>query len=369
MSIIAYVGLPGSGKSYSVVEHVVVPALEEGKRVWTNIPLNLEEIAKMGLPIPTIFNTSEIMDNPVFFQEIFDSGATIIIDECWRFWPSGLKANNMVEGHKSFFAEHRHMVGEDGFSTEIALVTQDLSQIAATVRNLTEFTNRTVKLNAVGATTKFRVDIYQGAVTGPKPPESQRLRQIYGSYRPEIYKLYQSQTMSSSSSHGSEGASDKRMNILNSPMLKIGAPIFFVIMIAFVYYGLSGLGDMYGSDDEITEVSSDQQQFQERLKVIHEAPKPKARLVSIMRGAEVTITYNNGQFPWIDYVFQLSKGAFTGSFTLHQLRLMGFEVEPISKCMAVITNASAHYVALCGDSPDKQAPNDIGSQVTGLIPS
>ena len=38
MSIVGYSGLPGSGKSYGVVENVVIPALEAGRHIITNIP-------------------------------------------------------------------------------------------------------------------------------------------------------------------------------------------------------------------------------------------------------------------------------------------------------------------------------------------
>ncbi|EEQ1743507.1 zonular occludens toxin, partial [Escherichia coli] len=45
MSIFAYVGVPGSGKSYEVVSNVIVPAICEGRRVVTNIyGINYDEI-------------------------------------------------------------------------------------------------------------------------------------------------------------------------------------------------------------------------------------------------------------------------------------------------------------------------------------
>lgn len=42
MSLNGYFGKPGSGKSYSVVEYVVLPALKKGRHVVTNIPLEGE---------------------------------------------------------------------------------------------------------------------------------------------------------------------------------------------------------------------------------------------------------------------------------------------------------------------------------------
>ena len=352
MAINAYVGLPGSGKSYSVVENVILPALKDGKRVWTNIPLDLELIAAEGLPIPTLFNLESITDDPEFFQNVFEAGATIVIDECWRFWPSGMKATNMLEGHKSFFAEHRHMVGEDGHSTDIALVTQDLSQIAATVRNLVEATYRTVKLNSVGASNKFRVDVYEGAVTGPKPPESQRLRQLFGSYKKEVYQFYQSQTMNASDSHGAEGASDGRMNILNSNWLKFGAPAFLIVMGFFIYTGLSSVSTLYNGEEQPIE---DKPRFEKRHPPgrIEEIPvevPADPRLIALLDGVEVYITYNNGHYPWIDYVFALENETRSSSVSLHQMRTAGFQVEPITQCLALIINRSIITKAMCREN-------------------
>ncbi|MCT7418665.1 zonular occludens toxin domain-containing protein [Pseudomonas aeruginosa] len=42
MAIDAYVGKPGHGKSYGVVEHVIIPSLKQDRHVVTNIPLEVD---------------------------------------------------------------------------------------------------------------------------------------------------------------------------------------------------------------------------------------------------------------------------------------------------------------------------------------
>lgn len=37
MAISAYVGVPGSGKSYEVVSNVIIPAFMKGRRIVTNL--------------------------------------------------------------------------------------------------------------------------------------------------------------------------------------------------------------------------------------------------------------------------------------------------------------------------------------------
>ncbi|QIB64057.1 zonular occludens toxin domain-containing protein [Kineobactrum salinum] len=90
MAITAYSGLPGSGKSYSVVEHVILPALRAGNIVWTNIPMDPDLMDSEFGGLLKQFKISEIEENQNWFQETFTPGATIVIDEAWRLWPAGL---------------------------------------------------------------------------------------------------------------------------------------------------------------------------------------------------------------------------------------------------------------------------------------
>jgi len=42
---IGYVGLPGAGKSHTLVKSVIIPALQAGRTVYTNIPLQEDTLA------------------------------------------------------------------------------------------------------------------------------------------------------------------------------------------------------------------------------------------------------------------------------------------------------------------------------------
>ena len=236
MSIVGYSGLPGSGKSYGVVENVVIPALEAGRHIITNIPLKL---GRLSDDYPqgkvTIFDNKEAEDDPTFFDlERHPAGVIWIIDEAWRFWKSGMKATNIPQCQKEFFTEHRHNVGEDGRTNEIVLVTQDLAQLCAFVRGLVEETYRAVKLTAIGQKNKYRVDVFMGAATGQKPGKP--MRQLYGSYKPEIYQYYKSHTRNKTDfAAGMEEKADDRANVLKHPLIKFGIPLAVLIMVAGVW--------------------------------------------------------------------------------------------------------------------------------------
>lgn len=210
MAIDAYVGLPGHGKSYGVVEHVIIPSLKQGRHVVTNIPLNADALLMdfggtiQQLPVDWF----ELKD----LSEYATNGCVLVLDELWRRWPSGMLTNQASTEDKALLAEHRHRVDKENRSMRIVLVTQDLSQIANWVRVLVESTYRVSKKSK-----KFYVvSIYNGAVTGVRPPKSALLRQATGRFKKEVYVYYSSATQSQTGNVGDESKADNRSSILKS---------------------------------------------------------------------------------------------------------------------------------------------------------
>ena len=241
MAVDAYTGLPGSGKSYSAVALQVIPALKAGRNIATNMPLKvdlLENDFNAPKHIRT-FATQELEAQPERIHEICPPGWILLLDETWKLFPAGWQVSKIPDAYKSFFAEHRHRVDAEGNSTNIVLVTQDLAQISAFARQLVETTYTTTKLTTLGAATRYRVDVYHGAVSGDKANESRRLRQIFGKYEPSIYRYYTSHTQSEYAGSGAanEGSIDGRQNILKRPLL-MAAPLIVLGLIAAGIYGL-----------------------------------------------------------------------------------------------------------------------------------
>jgi zona occludens toxin len=246
MSIIAFTGLPGHGKSYGVVAHVLLPNLEKGRTICTNIPLNHEQI-KADFPkadIRVIEKIDHFSDGTLTFEHDVPPGAVCIFDEIWRIWPAGIKANEASHDHKTFLAEHRHLVGPDGKTTEIVLVTQDLAQISNFARQLVEKTFITHKLNALGSKTKYRVDTYHGMVVGQRGGKSSFAGSSFGQYSESVWKYYVSHTKSEGVV-GIEAEADKRGSVWARPYIYIGFPL----SIAFLVYGATSLYSRFTSDD------------------------------------------------------------------------------------------------------------------------
>lgn len=237
MSISAYVGLPGSGKTLGVVEHVIMPALKAGRHVVTNVAMRWDVVAKLGLPgtldeLPTELVVAE----PQKLFEYVLPGSVLVLDEVWRLFPAGVKSNKVPEEYRHLLAEHRHMKDDLGNTVQICLVTQDLAQVAAFARQNVETTYRFTKLASLGAARKYRLDIYQGAVTGQSPPEGRRLRQIFGTYNKATFGLYRSHTQAQTDEGvANESAVDKRFVVWRSPVWLVGAPLVVLVFVFSVY--------------------------------------------------------------------------------------------------------------------------------------
>lgn len=252
MSIYAYVGMPGSGKSYDVVANQIMPALRQGRIVVTNVPLKLEAV-RVLCPDGDVreFPTELIASDPARLDEFFVPGCVLVLDEVWRLWPAGQKAHHVPEPFKKLLAEHRHFVDEKGNSTQIVLVTQDLAQIGAFARQLVEQTFYHTKLSAVGARGSYRIDVYHGPRTGPNPPKEARINEQFGRYSKEIFQLYNSHTMSQKTD-GTSGANEKTMDGRGSIWKRPGLLLGLVAVVALLAWAVPTIAGMVQKDDPAT---------------------------------------------------------------------------------------------------------------------
>lgn len=226
MAIHAYVGKPGHGKSYGVVEHVVIPSLKQNRHVVTNIPLNADTLlAEFGGRITQLPLDWHEADD---LSELLPPGSVAILDECWRRWPAGVNSNQAKHSDKSLLAEHRHRVDEQNNSMRVILVSQDLGQISSWVRLLVETTYRIRKM---GKRT-YKVEAYNGYVTGDSPPKTKLIRATGGTFKKDIYAHYKSATQSTTGEVGDESAADGRANFFRSYSLWAFSGIGIVCLIA-----------------------------------------------------------------------------------------------------------------------------------------
>jgi len=247
MAIDAYVGKPRSGKSYSVVKNVILPSLREGREVYTNIPLT--QAAHDEFPGMIHQFESEWYKDPEVFSRI-PNGSVVVADEVWRRWPKGMQANKIPQQDKAFLAEHGHLVGDNGKTTRVVLVTQDLDQLSNFCLTLIDKTYQSVKLDAVGASSKFRIDIYSGSAKGERPPKSRLIRSTFDSYSKKYWVYYKSATLSETDDVGDESRADKRTSVWRSPFMWFAIIAPFTIGPLGIWYLVGLFGSGFGAVKE-----------------------------------------------------------------------------------------------------------------------
>lgn len=223
-------GAPGGGKSYEAVAYHVIPALAEGRKVITNLPLILENFPpewrrllevrrKTRKPAPVIdWKKAEAMfkrfglaareprHNPNAFANVEDygvktfheeTGLTLHIDP-WRHPETGAGPLYVIdECHKAipragtpiaveeWFAEHRHG------HCDVLLMTQSHGKVNKAITDLVQVCYRVRKATALGFSNRYIRKVLDG-VNGQEMNESVR------EYDPTYFKYYKSHTQSSS---------------------------------------------------------------------------------------------------------------------------------------------------------------------------
>ncbi|EIM1059101.1 zonular occludens toxin [Salmonella enterica] len=240
MAITAYIGTPGSGKSYEIVRSVIIPAICAGRRIVTNIYglsyENIIEYCEKHKLLKDDISAGEIIvvENDRITERNFfpvkenqdkslcQPGDLVILDECHRFFSSD---RSLSSDARIFAAEHRHYADpETGFTCDLILVNQALSTLPRFLKERVEQTFRMKKLNALaGFGNKYRVDVFDGV----KLTKGTRITYYIESYKKEIFPLYKS--------HDAPGAVEVKADGRGT-VFKKSQVIFFVIFLAFTVF-------------------------------------------------------------------------------------------------------------------------------------
>ncbi len=239
MALKGYFGTPGSGKTYEVVENVILGALKQGRRVVTNVAgldydlmveylLANNDIAEGRLGTIHKIQLTEDMGGKLAIIEGEGEGATlsevsivrggdvVVLDEIWRIWEDG---KSLHENDKKFLRMHRHLLHpETHVSCDVVLISQSYADVHRQVRRLIEERYEMTKHIALGFSNRYRVNVYS---KGARRPHVQYQKK----YDPKIFALYKSHSMGSAS--GKELSVDKRGNIFRGSFFKFLLPGIF----------------------------------------------------------------------------------------------------------------------------------------------
>lgn len=253
MAINAYTGLMGSGKSYEATASVVLPAVQSGRNVVTNIDGISEDaihayLIKKGANADKLGHIIHVSNDDVMRPEFFPdetkpdlkaivtAGDLVVIDEAWRMWGNDKR---LMPEHMQFFRMHRHYTHSDtGVSCDVALLVQSIGDLHRNLRAVVEMTARMTKLKTIGVSKGYRVELYEGA----KVTMASRFDYYIRKYDPEIFPMYKSYA----GGNGSEKAIDDRQNALKNPRFIAFGVIGLVGMMAGPWYLASLWSDGFG---------------------------------------------------------------------------------------------------------------------------
>ena len=246
MAQTVYSGLQGHGKSYEVVRGVVLPNIAKGRRVVTNIAgLKIDKIndycveklgadrAKLG---EIVHVDNEQITKPNFFPAenqdntncIVQGGDIIIVDECWRWYVTG---ENLNKNHLTFFRMHRHFTHpETGQCCDIVLIVQDIGDLQRKVIATVEKSFLMKKHKDLGFSNHYLVSVF----SGKRQTRVSLIEETTQKFDPEIFALYSSYSQSTATEKKEEQA-DKRGNLFNRKLFKIGIPLALLGILGGAY--------------------------------------------------------------------------------------------------------------------------------------
>lgn len=237
MAIHFHEGLPGAGKSYEACVYHILPALQAGRQVVTNIRgINWDKFAELlGEPVDYLRmlllyiepaeqdgDAGDIERVKNEFADRTPDNAMIVWDEVQDYFPSG--NYKLPLNQQKFWTEHRHR------GLEIVIMGQDRDDVHKIIRSRIEDIVYFLKLTAVGRPNQYKWEQLQKQAKGRFVKIGSGVR----SYESKYFGLY--------ASHRREGVKasvyqTERTNVLkNSRLLSLGVPVAFVGAFYAVYH-------------------------------------------------------------------------------------------------------------------------------------
>lgn len=238
-------GKPRSGKSYESVVYHVIPAIDSGRKVITNLPLNLDwfiaiygaekvanliEIRTESIGIPKSKDSSLTKGKPFSSIECYKDdwrnesgqGALFIIDECHFVLPSGRTHIEISE----FFSMHGH------YGFDFLLITQNFRKVDRDIKDMIELVYYVAKNTMLGSNKTYTKKVKDG-LRGDVVNTEQR------KYEEKYYPSYKSHTESNTAVV--EASANDVKSIWQHWVVK-GSAIFLVLAV-FMFYKALTSGD------------------------------------------------------------------------------------------------------------------------------
>lgn len=395
------IGQPGGGKSYEAVAFHVLPALEQGRKVITNLPLDVEAFRRIDARFPDLiilrhsvveketekkqwnvrwrsFDVFNVKQTHRPFASLADygdewrhpvkgCGPLYVIDECHLCLPRARPGT--AQEVEEWFSLHRHEVAD------VLLITQSYGKVCKAICDMVQVLYRVKKATAFGTNNRYIRKVQDG-IGGEVVNTGMR------EYEKKYFSLYKSHTKSSEA--GQELAANDIV-----PFWKrwpvIGAGACFLVVVLMLIFGGSP-NPMKAAQAKTVEIS-DKRKKDVASGVISpasavasaptaagvpvvvsgvlaiEAPEV-SRPISQVSGKVAVHPFSGLTFHIAAFIQSETKwrysfiaeqnGQQVGTITQTHLEESGYTVEKLSECSARITFKEYSFYAVC-DLPRIQA--------------
>ncbi len=242
-------GDPGSYKTSTLVADYLVPAVQKGRVVVTNIRgvKTVEEIAEIyGFDLPPTAEIISVSFDPVGFEQMArffhwaPYGALILMDEGQRVYPTRLREFSAYD-LMGVPTEKRPMSVEEAFDThrhynwDIYISTPNISKLHKEIRAVAEFGYRMKNMAALFSFMKGRYKKVTHNAENSGAAISHEISSVIKKIDPRCFDVYQS----TSTGKAKDTDSAKSVSPFSRPKFQI-VFLFFFATSAFLFYRLSG---------------------------------------------------------------------------------------------------------------------------------
>lgn len=359
-------GPPGGGKSYEAVVYHVLVALQEGRKVITNLPVVVAELAKIEPRAPALLEirTKSKREGKRPFEVPEDYGDTwrhpehgygclYVIDEAHKAIPRrgfGDDADTKADAKAvdEWYAEHRHEL------CDVLLISQSYGKLSKAITDQVQVVYRVKKMVAFGKP-KAYIRKVQDGVRGDVLAVTER------DYQKKYFKLYKSHTRSLASAAEAD-AKDI------SPSFRKWYRMSAVFMLIAVLLGLFNVltdkpkakqpaAPALRAEGARTEEHADRPAVPAStaaptpglVEVVHETREQKQATDAPFDGMGIhvlgAITSKAGKL----YLFAISQnGIAVQRLTSDEVRQAGYRIEDVSDCVAKLQYGEAQpFFARC----------------------
>lgn len=380
-------GPPGGGKSYEATVFHVLPALAKGRKVITNLPLDIERISQIDisyidlieirtenrivdLPPPSgRFGRVGMVDSEKRIVRPFGSpedygdtwrhpdkgfGPLYVIDECHICLPRGKTPLAIDE----WFSLHRHE------TADVLLITQSHGKVSKSIIDLVQVCYRVKKATAFGSNSRYIRKVQDG-VNGDVVNTGIR------EYQKKYFGLYKSHTLGG----GVELASNDIV-----PLWKrwpfVGAGIFGILFLIMLAYALSDKSKPFIPVSNSVQTASLIRNTPVQTSPVQISPPPSTSVVSL----ESSSVPDSMPFSSVElhirtfvkfgdregYSFQATQnGQHVFYLAQNELQESGYKVIPLSPCSVKLVYDSKQFFVTCDGARQEMINHSPVSAASG----